>query len=512
MTVREAFSFWRDQSGAVAATYGLALIGLLAVAGVGFDYARLAGMDSELQNAADQASLAAASQLDGDADACLRAAVAASALVANETLLASGDNAISVPNEGGCDATGQIRFWQDGGKLAPATNNSNANFVEVFVTARSVDYALLPVTGILRSGDIQGIALAGLGSSICNVPPVMLCNPQESTDPSFTLPNYVGRGLRLVANDGGGAVPGNFGYLETNAGNGAVATARTLGRVEIPGDCVAADGVTTKPGVQVSVLDALNTRFDIYANGLNNVCSDSAQCPPSANSRKDLVKGPGNNCRIANNGWQIGPNPYRPTSATVPLTTAQVNSLDPMGYPRDMCHAVSNDGECLLGRVGTGTWDRNAYFRSNSHIYSSVPPNSTFRADGLPPTRYDVYRHEFFNGLLGSVNIGGGRTAPGGPVCGAPGVPVGGAAPDRRVLTVAVINCIAEGVSGRTVGVDIEEWIDVFLVEPVLARGNGNNRVTENSDVYVEVIGPSTLGGGATAGQEIRRDVPYIIE
>ena len=35
--------------------------------------------------------------------------------------------------------------------------------------------------------------------------------------------------------------------------------------------------------------------------------------------------------------------------------------------------------------------------------------------------------------------------------------------------------------------------------------------VTEQSDVYVEVVGATTLGGGTTAAQQIRRDVPYLV-
>ncbi|GMN01860.1 Flp family type IVb pilin [Erythrobacter sp. MTPC3] len=503
--------FYRDESGAVAATYGLALIGLVAVAGVGFDYSRLAGMDSELQNAADQSALAAATQLDGKSGACARASAAAVSLVANETLLASGATAITVPSETTCDATGQIRFWQDKGKATAATNDSNANYVEVFVNARSVDYALLPVTGLLRSDTIQGIALAGLGSAICKVPPVMMCNPQESSDPNFTIANYIGDGVRLVANDGGGYTPGNFGYLETNAGNGAIATGRTLGRLEVPGDCIAADGVTTKPGQQISVLDALNTRFDIFENGLNNTCANAAECPPSNNTRKDLLKKGGPTCGIGKNGWQVGANPYRPASSTVPLSATEVAALDPMGYPRDMCHAVSEEGSCALDRVGDGNWDRNAYFSSNSHIYPTAPGNSTFGSTSAP-TRYQVYKYEAQNASLLASTMSGGLTAAGAPICAASGVAGGGANPDRRVLSVAVINCQSEGVIGKTVDVDVAAWVDVFLVEPSATRGQGNDRITEKSDVYVEIIGATTLGGGSTAGQEIRKDVPYLIE
>ena len=89
-------SFLNDQRGATAATFGLALFALVAIGGTGFDYARLAGMDSELQNAADQAALAGASQLDGKNGACLRASAAATTLVSNLTLLANDGDGTAV--------------------------------------------------------------------------------------------------------------------------------------------------------------------------------------------------------------------------------------------------------------------------------------------------------------------------------------------------------------------------------------------------------------------------------
>ena len=74
---------WSDQSGAIAAVYALALPALIAAGGIAFDYARLAAMDTELQNAADQAALAAATQLDGREGAIARARSAAQASFAS---------------------------------------------------------------------------------------------------------------------------------------------------------------------------------------------------------------------------------------------------------------------------------------------------------------------------------------------------------------------------------------------------------------------------------------------
>lgn len=514
-------SLLTDESGATAAIFGLSLFALVAIGGLGFDYARLAGMDSELQNAADQAALAGASQLDGRTGTCMRASAAATTLVANLSLLANdgGGTAVTIPAEPSCDAVGQIRFYQDKARTQPATGDGNAHFIEVEIAARTANYAFTPLAGAM-SGDLGAAALAGLGSAICKVPPVMFCNPLESTDPNFTVGNYVGKGIRLIANDGGGYVPGNFGYLETNAGSGAQATAQTLGRDAIPGDCVAADGVTTKPGAQVSVLDALNARFDIYDNGLNQACGGTGSlCSASLNSRKDVMhSGPANSCGFSSgnggNGWKIPAVPYLPTSSTVPLTAAEGGALSPMGYPRDMCHAISNAGNCPNGRIGDGVWDYMAYFRSNTASYPTVPTSGEMTSwfGSASPTRFAVYQYEMANAATRLPLAGqtaNGMTSYGQPYCSPnAGVVPSATVPDRRVLTIAVVNCTAQGVQGRTPNVHVTKWVDMFLVEPSLPRAR-----TEKSDVYGEIIRETTLGsGGGTTGNTVKRDVPYLIE
>lgn len=541
-------NFSKNESGAVATTYGLALIGLIVVMGVGYDYGRVMGMDSELQNGADQAALAGATQLNRKSGACSRASAAIVNLLTNRSILTSDNKAVTVPSEPTCDSTGQIRFWQDKAKTQASTADANANYVEVLVDVRTVDYAFLPLTGLLTSANMRGIAMAGLGSAICKLPPVMMCNPNESTDFDFTIANYVGKGIRLVANvngqngagedsdeDPGGYGPGVFGYLETDAGSGAIDTARTLGREEIPGNCVAVDGADVKPGQQVSVLDALNVRFGIYANGLNNVCdTDNGLCPPSDNARIDLVRevppgGSSASCAIGPGGWEVGPRPYRPTSLAE-ANAYDSSSTQPMGYPRDKCHAVSLAGACTgngNARIGDGDWDRAAYYATNG--LGSIP-STTWPTYGYPeqagrtePTRFQQYRYEYedFATRLPRQTFQHTRTTPpiktvdyehqGRPFCEAPGI-APGSTPDRRIISIAVINCDAESVGASTTDATITKWVDVFLVEPTARRTFSGNRYTNNSDVYVEVVGATTLGGGGTQGQEIRKDVPYLIE
>jgi len=266
----------RNTSGAVAPTVALSLFGLIAAGGIAFDYAHMASMNTELQSAADHAALAAATQLDGRTGACDRARAAAVGMVSNQTLMANDGNglAVTVTQGSGCAAnsTDGVRLYQDINHTTAATDDSNAKFVMVVVDSRTAKYALTPVVGALSSGAMSATAFAGLNQAICKVPPVMLCNPKETTDPDFTVANYIGDGMRLISNDGGGSYgPGNFGFLATNAGNGASVLGQELGSSTVPGDCVQETGVTTDPGNMISVRDALNTRFGIYTS-VNSAC------------------------------------------------------------------------------------------------------------------------------------------------------------------------------------------------------------------------------------------------
>ncbi len=86
-------NFLKNEVGAIAPLYALSLTALIAVGGIAFDYSRMASMDTELQNAADQAALAAASQLDGTEDATMRAENAARQMVLNQTRFSNDGNA-----------------------------------------------------------------------------------------------------------------------------------------------------------------------------------------------------------------------------------------------------------------------------------------------------------------------------------------------------------------------------------------------------------------------------------
>src|SRR5688572_30360887 len=155
-----------DRGGAVAPTIALSLVLLIAAGGIAFDYARMASMDTELQNAADQAALAAASQLDGQPGACARAAAAARNMISNLTYMANdgGGNAVIIADEPACDAVGNVRFYQEADRNPVADSDENAKFVEIQVNPRTAVYALTPVVAAFSSGQLTARALAGLRS------------------------------------------------------------------------------------------------------------------------------------------------------------------------------------------------------------------------------------------------------------------------------------------------------------------------------------------------------------
>src|SRR3546814_6478528 len=143
---------------------------------------------------------------------------------------------------------------------------------------------------------------------------------------------------------------------------------------------------------------AINTRFDIYDNGWAAGCGGA--CPAAQNTGKDLVRtnaAPGgNNCALHNQGWRqvAAAGRYLPD----PVTRTD-NNVTAMGHTRDVCHAVSDGGDCPDGVVGDGSWDRDTYFRVN-HGYATT--DAWQAATGMTnPTRY----HQHPGGLAGRKSV-----------------------------------------------------------------------------------------------------------
>lgn len=441
---RQVLAVWRNEDGAIAPTIGISLFGLVAVAGVAFDYSRMASLDTELQNAADQAALAAATQLDGRAYACSRARAAARRLIENKTYLSNDGNPTRLLIDDTVDGSGAINtsltytaddcsdpddfaddnivFYESYDNASDtygdvAETDATANVVEVTIGGRRVNFALTPIVAAITSGDLSGTALASMTSAICKTPPVMLCNPNEPSGNTniFLDPGInPGDGLRLVTGDA--TLPGNFGWLEAGLGNSATALAAELGYNQPTGVCQATGGVDTKTGMTTSVIAAFNTRFDVWDPGLTCPAKYGGTCSPGMNTTKDLiceekVTGGVRSCKGASWVWQGRTNanpkpadPYDPfidasgnkyvSGSTAGFTQRMLptnGSIDPkvMGYPHDLCHSSLRSRHNCGGNgiKGNGVWDRDAYFRINygwpkTVVDTSDPDNPVVTTQG----------------------------------------------------------------------------------------------------------------------------------
>ena len=540
-------TFLSDESGAVAATYAIAITGLIIVAGAAFDYNRLMALDSEMQTAADNAALAAVTQLDEEDGACARAGNAAVELLQNITLMSNdGDGNIISVNGGttisitdnACDSFDGVVFYIDEDKTSVALTDEDAKVVEVTVDSRAAQVAFTSLGDLFRP-DMRGVALAGLGSAICEVPPLMICSP----DPSQPFNADGQRGIGVQATGNSQWAPGNFGFLEVGSGQlNELANVIAYGSSTF--DCIAEDEADDPETGNAQVLyEALNSRFDIRPGGGGTLsdCSNGL-CPSALNAVTDLIKTNGgttdNQCRLGNQGWKLpsASNRFNPRMAeatdtrTTPVHDTSLSATpEVMGLTRDLCHytdwnpldASGDPLDCTAvnggynARFGNGHWAIGDYFAkyhpgflplANPPLDGGGNPLPTATLPHALMTRYETYLWEIGAGGPGIPN-----TLPqrGVPIC-----QLGAVSQDRRVLTVAIVsNC--DDINGGSTTAEIDEWADVFMVAPVVDENTERTRGREANSLYVEIIGEATLGGGGagTAGpQSIRRDKPYLIE
>src|SRR4051794_30873729 len=154
---RSALTLFGSNDGSVAPTIAISLFALIAASGLAFDYSRMASLDTELQDGADQAALAAATQLDQTSGSMERATAAAQSMLVNLTIMANDSNAdagaVTIPvvvfYKTKADAEGNANGFTDVTKFA------DAHFVRVAVNARRANFAFTPIVGAITSGDLN---------------------------------------------------------------------------------------------------------------------------------------------------------------------------------------------------------------------------------------------------------------------------------------------------------------------------------------------------------------------
>ncbi len=535
---RSVRDFYKDTKGAVAATVALSLVALIGVGGIAFDYARLAGLDTELQGAADQAALAAASQLDRQSDAITRAdksiqsATNTDRLAANFTRFANDSKGSTVNlTTVYCSAFDDSKA-DSAAPCTVTTDPTKAQFVVVTTAARVANYALTPIVAAFSSGNVTAKAVAGVQSSVCDIAPLVVCAPT----PDFPTSADIGKGIVLKPLQG---TSGNYGLLDFGAGlNGAFDALLGFGL----NGCQATSATVTEPGTKTPVTDALNTRLDVYNNKNNKVCGSGSTCTPAcdtatgngcpaANARKDMI------LRLAdktiNTPTNVSPTQAQANTAAASLTcpadgvgALEVPVAPVVGFPRDTCHYGTCAGTGFAANVGDGAWTRQAYFTANHVGMESAAATSAGKAFASL-SRYDVYKWESTNAatLLTTPQRTVSIASPSTPKpknnptsydwtvqtqCGYPAAPAARTAypkqKDRRVLPIVAADCTA--ISGKT-SFDKLRAFDVFLTEPSEDRTYPGT--TNGKEIYGEIVGPSSTAAGGSGFQYYSRNKPYLV-
>lgn len=478
--------FSRDVSGAVAPLFAIGLVVFVAVGALAWDISRGYALRAELEAAVDAAALAGATQLDGQAGAITRATAAAQgSLVQNSNRLG---NAFQVNTVGAGDTIQFLTNLTDARTGPPdttgvalTTDSTKANFIEITLAPRPMSFVLGGILG-LTGFNARAHAVAGYGSAICKVPPMMICNPDESI--TFDGDDLTGKAVVLTpAPNTGSFAEGNFGFLTVNSSNSGALIRDGLGRSPPRTECYGEE-VVPAGGNITSADDFINMRFDIYRNGpaanLKNNVAQAPFYPPAMNTIIGVKTGSGSSaCNIADADLQMPSNDCSTTAAMA----------GGMGLPRD-CNQTSG--------VGSGVWNIQRYFATNhSGIDPTTyaPQNKDNTTEGwsyygpdpaiglTSPTRYQVYKWELailagditkpVGAFTASQDAVSGTNDYAKPQCNTAGAQ---ADPDRRTISVVVMNCEADDVKAQHAG-PVRGYVDLFLIGPV-----------KSMTLYAEVI------------------------
>jgi hypothetical protein len=490
LRIRKLFRrFVSDEQGVALILVAIMLPVIIGFAVLAIDMARVNNLHNDLQKGADAFALAGAAELDGNADAITRANRAIDNLIANQTdfstlnhyTLKSTDLKVTFLKD--LPASDSTALDKDG-KESVGTDHSTtdptlARFVEI--TMNPANFSTIFPASFIGGPDsfqVSTQAVAGYGSAVCDFTPMFICNPYEPDptngyNPDVTLEEaaaqlkYRRREIVLRSGPGAGSqyFPGNFGFLDSPvASNGAKGLAQMLGSAKPPA-CYSIRGVTTKTGETTGpVQAAINTRFgvDEPASGAN---LSGPEYGPGINVRKGLAPN-GNSC------------PKNPKDSDYNSPAASL-----MGLPTDETYTVT--GSTTAGRVGSGDWyvsdvanghrGLSEYWTIN-HGSGSTPtlPAELSGTGDSAPSRYQVYRYEIDNGLVGDPSPNpSNETGTPAANCGTPIDYV-----DRRLLYVAVLDCVAlqkeygDNMGGHLENLPVHAFASFFLTSPVKDDGN----------------------------------------
>ena len=490
--------FGKEEDGTAAILWAISLVAILGLVAVGWEVGKMGRTQAELQTFVDSVALAAAGELDGNADAITRATSAANNLISDRNTFGIGNDGNRALNSAdflplvflnNLPADDQTPI----GASIITTNARNAAFVEITARPHTVAMSFLRVlNGLLgrplgADPRISATAVAGYTGAACDTTPLMFCLPGTDID--------VGDMINL--RDKGGSslwAAGNFGFLDVTkfadasfcTGSGApLLRCMLAARENITRCALSRSGADTDPGQSVGITTAaFNVRFDLY-HGPTQSWKNLDIYAPAPNIIRGM-EASGNGC---------SPNQLSPSTDTIAL-------------PRDNDLVANPDL-----RFGNGQWDRDGYLDVNHDLADGIDDDSGSDAHlpplplgaALPGSRYAMYLREILHSqdAINNPNapdiLDSSLSETGIPQC-ATSTPAG---PSRRVVVAAGIDCSANPIAGRTLNIPVEQYYEVFLTEQVGTQSE--------FAIVGEVIGiPDANGIGGSGATGIFRDLVQL--
>jgi hypothetical protein len=420
--------FWRDTRGATAMY--VAFAGTLALGGgaLSLDIGRLVVLKAQMQNAADSAALSGATQLDGRPGALDRATALAQDAIRHSSRLADGGGDLTIAS---------IAFYSDFAAGTTTMDDDKATVVQVVLVPQNISMVLQPLferisnsAGGVSSVTLNAQAAAERSPVVCEAPPLMICNPGESSAGDDLLnESNAGRQLLVKAGGGGSISAGNFGLLCPSSGNcGASDVAAAM--ADNPGSCYGSR-VETSPGAQTGpARNGGNARF-----GTGSLSGSYPAAPNIMSYARDSDLAADTSIKLGNGVW------------------------DPSDY-----WATRHAGEAEPADLAD-------YTRYQMYLYEL---GETFYRNG----GRTIYPTDGISLPSGYTEVSGAGPLP------AAGSPPGGSTSDplRRVLKAAVLDCSALGVQGAGTYSTFGRYVEVFLTEAVSSP--------PDADIYGELVGP----------------------
>ena len=237
----------------------IAMVAMLAIAGLALDSSHAFVNKTRLQNMADAAALAAAKVYDQTTDLITGTAAANSVFGINTD--GSGNFEIDGAYDGG-DITVIVQ-WSP--TLNPFTPSGIGPYVRVIATGFDMATSLSAVIGITNMG-IAASAVAGpsptIDNTVCNIAPLVVC-ANDIDDDYFGFDQQDLMVLKPSPGDHGDVGPGNFKLLRLECPGGDCIRDAMAGDFDA---CATANQpVETEPGVTAGpTSQGFNTRFGVY--------------------------------------------------------------------------------------------------------------------------------------------------------------------------------------------------------------------------------------------------------